>query len=342
MTNALVQNHGFLDEKSYPLEIIDAPAFSPPPSPQITPAGQDPSPAPSELYSMTPQSEMYSGNKTYHSPTISATHILYPSPPPSPPPTPDLPPEALVDLALVRLRDAGIELIEWRATVYRRMNVPVIVKDFSFALPDDSLDTASSVLESMGLPRTIPSTLITKTLGELATQAIWHSLSPEPRSIVLYPLSFLCIPPGDLLPSTWHTHEDWTGVRVAEGQDEMKPIPIRVPHPRAVYAAVVRMIVDYPRARTALQADLGMLIMYHLFGFSLQDSGQLDSEEDEEQEAGERRAVVSLIRDWKRVSKADDQWIWDALIDIATGKQRIETIGRRLAGAKRSAIIQSC
>jgi hypothetical protein len=40
----------------------------------------------------------------------------------------DLPPAELVDLALSRLQNAGVKLIEWRALLYRRMNVPVIVK----------------------------------------------------------------------------------------------------------------------------------------------------------------------------------------------------------------------
>ena len=37
-------------------------------------------------------------------------------------------PEELVDKALKTLQDAGIELIEWSSLLYRRMNVPVIVK----------------------------------------------------------------------------------------------------------------------------------------------------------------------------------------------------------------------
>lgn len=44
-------------------------------------------------------------------------------------------PEELVDKALKTLQDAGIELIEWSSLLYRRMNVPVIIKvskrDFS-------------------------------------------------------------------------------------------------------------------------------------------------------------------------------------------------------------------
>jgi len=42
-------------------------------------------------------------------------------------------PEVVVDKALERLQRAGVVLIEWRALLYRRMNVPIIVK-VSFSL----------------------------------------------------------------------------------------------------------------------------------------------------------------------------------------------------------------
>lgn len=40
----------------------------------------------------------------------------------------NLQPVEVVDLALERLQTAQIILIEWRALLYRRMNVPVLVK----------------------------------------------------------------------------------------------------------------------------------------------------------------------------------------------------------------------
>lgn len=40
----------------------------------------------------------------------------------------NLQPAEVVDLALERLQTAQIILIEWRALLYRRMNVPVLVK----------------------------------------------------------------------------------------------------------------------------------------------------------------------------------------------------------------------
>jgi hypothetical protein len=39
-----------------------------------------------------------------------------------------LQPEALVDMAMERLSAAGVQLIEWRALLYRRLNIPIIAK----------------------------------------------------------------------------------------------------------------------------------------------------------------------------------------------------------------------
>ena len=36
-------------------------------------------------------------------------------------------PAEVVDMALDRLQRAGVQLIEWRALLYRRMNVPIVV-----------------------------------------------------------------------------------------------------------------------------------------------------------------------------------------------------------------------
>ena len=37
-------------------------------------------------------------------------------------------PSVVVDMALHRLQRAGVHLIEWRSLLYRRMNVPVVIK----------------------------------------------------------------------------------------------------------------------------------------------------------------------------------------------------------------------
>ena len=40
----------------------------------------------------------------------------------------ELSPEELVDKALKALQNAGIQLIEWKSLLYRRMGVPLIIK----------------------------------------------------------------------------------------------------------------------------------------------------------------------------------------------------------------------
>lgn len=52
-------------------------------------------------------------------------------------------PEVVVDMALAQLQKHGVELIEWRAPLYRRMHVPIIIKvSFFLGL---KLDVHSSV-----------------------------------------------------------------------------------------------------------------------------------------------------------------------------------------------------
>ena len=40
----------------------------------------------------------------------------------------ELSPEELVDKALKALQNAGVQLIEWKSLLYRRMGVPLIIK----------------------------------------------------------------------------------------------------------------------------------------------------------------------------------------------------------------------
>jgi len=43
-------------------------------------------------------------------------------------------------------------VVEFRASLYKRLSVPIIVRNFSFLLPDANLGTASSILSTLGLP----------------------------------------------------------------------------------------------------------------------------------------------------------------------------------------------
>ncbi|KAK0464606.1 uncharacterized protein EV420DRAFT_1517157, partial [Desarmillaria tabescens] len=106
-----------------------------------------------------------------------------------------LPPETLVEGALWRLNRAGIIVTEWRTLLYRRMNVPLVVCDFSYIVPDDKLQEASEILASMGLPLSVPDSLYVATGGDLFSKALLHritlsaQLGPA-RFILLHPSSF--------------------------------------------------------------------------------------------------------------------------------------------------------
>ena len=43
-------------------------------------------------------------------------------------------PAEVVDMALYALQSAGFQLIEWRALLYRRMKVPILVKVSNYVL----------------------------------------------------------------------------------------------------------------------------------------------------------------------------------------------------------------
>lgn len=61
-------------------------------------------------------------------------------------------PAVLVDKALQTMKREGIQVIEWRALLYRRMKVPVFVKNFHYVVPDNQLESASACLSNLGLP----------------------------------------------------------------------------------------------------------------------------------------------------------------------------------------------
>ncbi|KAF8345524.1 hypothetical protein F5887DRAFT_167063 [Amanita rubescens] len=83
-------------------------------------------------------------------------------------------PAEVVDMALGRLQKAGIVLLEWHSLLYHRMNVPVLIKDYSYVVPDEQLDQASVLLSSMGLPLSPPSTLLLLTEGDFQAKRRFH------------------------------------------------------------------------------------------------------------------------------------------------------------------------
>ncbi|CCM00050.1 uncharacterized protein FIBRA_02076 [Fibroporia radiculosa] len=225
-------------------------------------------------------------------------------------------PEEVVDLVLQTLQNAGIEVVEWGALLLRRMGVPRLVRDYSYAVPDEDIIAASRSLEALGLPLSPPSDFMLKVESDMVARGHFYRIShfTAPSSIqrlVLYPLSFASIqfpelskaPPLHLSPS--------------------RCLDVLVPRPSAVFASIMRIMLCYPqycRMRTMLEADMSELIMYHLLGYTLEDA---DGDDEDQSEDDNRRvtAAVQVIRNWgiKREWAEDEEWMGDALASIVTG-----------------------
>lgn len=191
-------------------------------------------------------------------------------------------PSHLVGVALARLQAAGVELIEWRAMLYRRMSVPVIVrvnilrdssyaalidqhvlymKDFSYVVPDEDLARASDILSSIGLPVSPHWDLLCKVEGEIHTKGTRYRLTRSSslgnvQDLVLFPASFVSFNPEEL----------YTATSMHLGSS-LSTINILVPKPSAVYGWILRTMRKYPkhcRVRTILSSDLSELVCYHL------------------------------------------------------------------------------
>ncbi|KAF4613878.1 hypothetical protein D9613_007534 [Agrocybe pediades] len=227
-------------------------------------------------------------------------------------------PAELVDLALQALQRAKIEIVEWRSLLYRRMNVPNLVKDYSYAVADEVFEEASTILEGLGLPITPPSKFLKAVYGDLCNKGRFHRITKTKlpsgiQNIVIYPLSFTTLDPSEM---------------TLEQPNHMQPSrcgPILVPRPSAVYASLVRMIVrcpQYSRIRTSLQSELSELIGYHLLRL---EDGYVNPEDEETcEDVGIDRRIataVSLVRQWscEREWRKDEEWIGDALVVIIEG-----------------------
>ncbi|KAJ7598064.1 hypothetical protein C8J56DRAFT_883362 [Mycena floridula] len=97
-----------------------------------------------------------------------------------------LSPDALVEIALRALGKADIVPTEWGALVYREMNAPVPVKNFSYIIPDEQLALASSILQDIGLPLSEPDPIFVATGGEIYTSSgpVYPSKSKPPPAAV--------------------------------------------------------------------------------------------------------------------------------------------------------------
>ncbi|KAF8530443.1 hypothetical protein BU17DRAFT_36210 [Hysterangium stoloniferum] len=225
----------------------------------------------------------------------------------------------VVDMALERLQHAGMMLIEWRSLLYRRMNVPMIVKNYSYVVPDEQLTNASDILSIMGLPLSTPSTGF---LSEGDFQSKGHfyrvtrwTMSSSVQYMVLYPLSFSSLSLSELEKEPpMHLY---SSIRCPS---------IYVPSRPAVYASIIRLMTKYPPTcgtMTALRSDLSELIGYDLL--QLED-GYIDSDDDEAQNVSDRLVQASLIVEaWGTgVWRKGEEWIGDALNAAVVGVGDIE------------------
>ncbi|KAF8549497.1 hypothetical protein OG21DRAFT_1478836 [Imleria badia] len=242
----------------------------------------------------------------------------------------DRTPAELVDLALSTLQAAGVQLTEWRALLYRRMNVPVIVKDYSYIVPDSDLAAASDILKDVGLPVSPPSRLLTRVEGDIHTKGRFHRLtrSSAPawaQHLVLFPASFISLTPEEVSPApSIHLSPSvfTTTIRCPT---------ILVSRPSAVFAWIIRTMAIYPKSssvRTILSSDLSELVDYHLL--HVQD-GYINPDEEPErwQELDLDRRIaqtIKVILRWAENHEWRDgeEWFGDALGAIVSGVGEIE------------------
>ncbi|KAI0062295.1 hypothetical protein BV25DRAFT_1804045 [Artomyces pyxidatus] len=232
----------------------------------------------------------------------------------------DLLPEEVVEIALQRLLHAGVELIEWRAPLYRRMKVPIMVKNYAYVVQDDDLEGASDILTSLGLPVLQPSKLLLRAEGDLQAKGRFHQVTRTTKPawvqhLVLYPQSFVSINPAELIEPP---QPDSSGLR-----------SVSIPRPSSVYASILRLMLKYPRCcstRTALGSDLSELIGYHLCDI-IQGYVDADDESWEEARVNERieEAVQTVRRwGWDGEWREGEEWMGDALAAFVRGSGDID------------------
>ncbi|KIY51099.1 hypothetical protein FISHEDRAFT_71392 [Fistulina hepatica ATCC 64428] len=227
-------------------------------------------------------------------------------------------PEALVDMAVSKLYQANILLVEFKAMLYRRMKVDATVKVFSYIIPDHSLPTASAILLGAGLPLAKADPLLIASDGDFLTKATLHRITTSTeigpaRFIAFFPESFVSFALSDLELAPAYTHEAFTGISVPH-------TCIYVPRPPAVYACLLRMLLRYPKVsptRLSVLSDLMQLVMYDLF----QLDGFVDEDEDEEDDAADTERALTVVRQWTRANewRSGEEWMGDALGALVDG-----------------------
>ncbi|KAI0636215.1 hypothetical protein C8Q77DRAFT_1052473 [Trametes polyzona] len=236
-------------------------------------------------------------------------------------------PEELVDRALHALQTAGIQLIEWKSLLYRRMGVPVFIKDYHYLVPDEEIEHASTIVQDdQGLPPSIPPSLLLRTGGDFYAKArmfrVTRSTSlASAQHLVLYPASLASFTPSELEPQA----------RLTSLSNPLCKT-VLVPSPPAVYASLLRLMRTYTRfdpTRVMLESDLSELIGYNLYGL---EDGFVDTDDDElceELEVDEKvEEATRAVRVWRYNNdlRDEDGWIADTLADVVAGKLTVEDI----------------
>ncbi|KAJ7702530.1 hypothetical protein B0H16DRAFT_1347589, partial [Mycena metata] len=186
-------------------------------------------------------------------------------------------PEHVLDLALSRLQAVGIKLVEWRDLVDRRLGVPALIKDYSYLVPDALVLQASHVLTNLGLPFAPPTKFEISVSGDFAARGHSHRITQYLDSfrlqhLVIYPQSFATLADSEL-------EEGPPSHLLSPGC-----APVLVPTAPAVYASILRMMLQYDEfhpTMSILQSQLSELIGYHLLGLS---DGFIDIHDDQEWE----------------------------------------------------------
>ncbi|KIJ96865.1 hypothetical protein K443DRAFT_681944 [Laccaria amethystina LaAM-08-1] len=171
----------------------------------------------------------------------------------------------LVDKALETMQREGIQVIEWRALLYRRMKVPVFVKNFHYVVPDNQLESASACLSDLGLPLMPLDDFRIDVDGDFHLKGKFHRITVGTESwdlqqIALYPLSFSTLSMSEL------TEEPPMHI-----SPSLRCPKILVPRPSAVYASLIRLTSQYSPSDPTwinLLSEISQLIGYHLYQLS--------------------------------------------------------------------------
>ena len=146
----------------------------------------------------------------------------------------------------------------------------------------------------------------------------WTSL-PFVQHLALYPQSFSTLDDSELEEKPPSHHSTASLCK-----------SIRVPSRPAVYALIIRMLLNYPQycaTTTALQSDLSELIGYDFLGL---EDGYLDTNDEEAIAAvglGQRLAdATQVVLQWgiDGVWRPGEEWIGDALGAVVAGTGCIE------------------